>query len=131
MQRVVLAMCQALTVGGVGRGIVELLLAERRAGLCFHRGQADRQTEVGVVVAVVVVVEGLMRMQCKGCELSRRHRGAPSLMKRDLACHASPCTCDKRFWLAPANLGECNVHPGWEVKDSCFASRAPRDWLGR
>lgn len=36
---------------------------------------------------------------------------SPSLMKRDLACHASPCTCDKRFWLVPASLGECNVHP--------------------
>jgi hypothetical protein len=30
---------------------------------------------------------------------------------RDLACHASPCTHDKRRWLVPRNLGECNVNP--------------------
>ena len=34
----VLALSQALAVGGVGRAIVELLLTERGAGLCFHGG---------------------------------------------------------------------------------------------
>ena len=34
----VCALSEALAVGGVGRAIVELLLTERGAGLCFHRG---------------------------------------------------------------------------------------------
>jgi hypothetical protein len=33
----VFALSKTLTVGGVGRAIVELLLTERRAGLGFHR----------------------------------------------------------------------------------------------
>lgn len=85
MQRV-LAICQTLTVGGVWRSIVVLLLTERGAGLCFH----------------------VCCVRCRGREgwgmqgvVGDGDRGRPSLMKRDLACHASPCTRDKRCWLAP------------------------------
>lgn len=75
----VCALSQALAVGGVGRAIVELLLTERGAGLCFHGGvmccfAASRVVEVGEFSNA--------RGQSK---TARGVEGRPRLMKRDLA----------------------------------------------
>lgn len=74
----VLALSQALAVGGVGRAIVELLLTERGAGLCFHGGidvvalQRSRRWE-------------RLRMQGRQRTTMGGVAGRPSLMKRDFA----------------------------------------------
>ena len=91
----VCALRQALAVGGVVRAIVELLLTERGAGLCFHR--------VGRVggcftAARVEMAEGLR--ECKGGGRNNDVRGSTKpyearLSQASKLAHASPCTADK------------------------------------
>lgn len=94
----VCALSQALAVGGVGRAIVELLLTERGAGLCFHRG-------IGVVALQRSRRRESLRMQGGQSKTMRGVEGRPSLMKRDLGpgklAHASPWHTDKLVagWL--------------------------------
>ena len=98
--QLVRALSEALTVGGVGRAIVELLLAERGTGLCVHRG--------GVLLLCSDRAWSRMGEFADARGQSKTMRGVegrPSLMKRDLGGRqARPCLamhCDKLVagWL--------------------------------